>query len=205
MADKAIWQSAVVDDAGNLVTDAMVEVRADPGGGLATLKSDRAGASGLANPFPATGGFATFYTDPGTYKITTTSPTAGSRIYRYVVLLVNATADQTGTEYLSSNITSGTVEDFDAGGSLDRDVGVLDLNPSAGNTTLASMAWDDFPDGAEVTITNVHASNVLTIKSDGGSPSTGKGFRGAYDLALPQYGSATVKKSVGANRWIIQP
>lgn len=211
MSNQAIFQQAAVDIHGELTTDATITVRRESDNGLASLFEDRDGLSGIGNPilpgsdgYPSPG-YVVFYAAPGVYKITVASPTAGTRTLRYVVLMADATTTQTGTEYLSSNIASGTVEDFSASGSLDADVGVLDLNPSAGNTDLASLTWDAFPDGAELLINNVHASNVLTLKNSGGSPTTGRGFRAFADLALLQNMGVKVKKSVGANKWLVIP
>lgn len=208
MANKAIWQQVTVDAAGNVITDATVEVRTESNNTLATLYTDRAGGDPLANPFTPgsdgypVAGFAVFFTEPGVYKITVTSPTAGTRTLRYVVLLADATADQ-ASDYLSASIASGDVEDFDASSALIGSIGVLDLNPSAGNTNLESIAWDAFADGQELVIRNVHASNLLTLKVSGDASTGYRGFSSAYDLALMQFVAVKVKKSVGADAWLI--
>ena len=69
---KSVWNSYIVDAAGNTLAGASVEVRLESSGALATLYADAAG-SGLGNPF-VTGadGKATFYADASIdgYKVT---------------------------------------------------------------------------------------------------------------------------------------
>lgn len=209
MSEQACWQNAIVDAHGELVTDASVEVRLEAGGGLATLYSDRDGSNGTANPilpgsdgYPASG-FVRFFTAPGVYKITVTSATAGTRDYRYVVLLVNEGAGEQ-SETVSVNIASGNVDDFEPAG-LSNTTAVLWLNPSSGDSALRSLVWDALPDGAELVIGNAHASNVLTIKANDTNSDDGAPFVGAYDATLNQYMALKVKKSTLLGSWIMLP
>lgn len=208
MSDKAIWQAPIVDAEGNIVEDASVTIRLEADNSLASLYVDRAGATPVSNPalpggagFP-TPGFAVLYTVPGVYKITTTSPTAGTRTLRYVVLQAAATVDQP-SGYLAANIAAGDVEDFDDSGGLTADIGVLALNPNAGDASLESIAWDAFVDGQELVIRNVHASNLLTLVNGGDAGTGYRAFVGFGDLILNQNVAVKVKKSIGADAWLI--
>lgn len=80
----ARWQRNIVTDAGIIVPGASVEVRRESDNGLASLFSDRAGASAILNPFLADSvGFAAFHVVGGAYKITVTSGSF-TKIWRYV-------------------------------------------------------------------------------------------------------------------------
>jgi hypothetical protein len=208
MANKAIWQQAIVDASGDLVTDATVEVRRESDNGLASLFTDRAGLTGLGNPvlpgsagYP-TPGFVVLYVAPGVYKITTTSPTAGTRVLRYVTVFADVSTNQ-ASDYLSANIAAGSVEDFDASSSLTSSIGVLALSPNSGDSSLESIAWDDFADGQELAIMNTHASNLVTLVVNGDASTGYRGFLGLGDLILNQNVTVKVKKSVGADSWLI--
>lgn len=79
----ARWQRTIVDDTGAVQSAAEVEVRNEQTNALATLFSDRAGATPLANPLTADSqGFAAFYAAGGAYKITATKD-AFSRVWRH--------------------------------------------------------------------------------------------------------------------------
>ena len=82
-----IFQRTVVKDNGDIIPNAVVEVRLESTGELATLFSDRAGTVTLSNPFSAdSSGLAVFYANPNEYKITATG-NSGSVVWRYNVLL----------------------------------------------------------------------------------------------------------------------
>jgi hypothetical protein len=85
MAILARWQATIVDEDGNILPGASVEVRHETSGSpLATLFSDRDGLVSIGNPFVADAeGFAAFHTAGGAYKITATYG-AFSRVWRYV-------------------------------------------------------------------------------------------------------------------------
>lgn len=77
------WQKTIVDDAGDILPGATIEVRLESSGALATIYSDDSGTA-KSNPFTADGeGFAIFYAAAGLYKITATSG-AFSKTHRYV-------------------------------------------------------------------------------------------------------------------------
>lgn len=84
-------QFTVTDQAGNIVPGASIEVKQQLVGGqpLATLYSDRAGASPIANPFTAdSNGFAFFHAAGGVYRIRAYLGPSGAptfeQIFQYV-------------------------------------------------------------------------------------------------------------------------
>lgn len=83
MADLAVWQRTIVDEEGNVVPGADVEVRREEDGSLATLYADRAGETPLANPLAADmSGFVRFFAQGDAYTITAVG--AGStRTWRF--------------------------------------------------------------------------------------------------------------------------
>jgi hypothetical protein len=89
----AVWQRTIVDDAGNVLAGASVEVRVEASGNLAVLKADRAGATGKDNPFTVgLDGFAQFFAVGGAYRITATSG-AFSKTWNYVPIGTAAETD----------------------------------------------------------------------------------------------------------------
>lgn len=204
MADKAIFQESVIDGEGNALTSGVTcELRRASDSFLVQLYSDRAGASPISNPAAGDSeGMVKVYVAPGVYNITLAHASFGTRQYLYQVLEASIHGADLGGSLVATNIGSGTQSNFDA--SLVEGVGVLDLNPNAGNTSLTSLVWDDLPDGAEVVVTNVHASNQL-ILVNGGAAAAGKAFRGFADLTLLQYMSAKLKKCTSLDKWVILP
>lgn len=92
----ARWQATIVDDEGNVLPAATVTVRLEATGNLANLKSDRAGASGIANPLTADpDGYAAFHVVGGSYKITAALG-AFTREWRYVAIGTGAETDVAG-------------------------------------------------------------------------------------------------------------
>lgn len=93
MADFGRFQFTAVDEAGNVLPLASVEVRSEASGLLASLFSNRTGTTPIANPFTAdANGFAGFYVNGGSYKITVTLG-ADSREWRYVPIGTAAERD----------------------------------------------------------------------------------------------------------------
>lgn len=86
MTTLARWQSTVVDANGNILPGASVTVKIASSGATATIYSDRAGTSALANPFTAdSNGYATFCAVGNEYQIIATS--GGNTVtYNYVPL-----------------------------------------------------------------------------------------------------------------------
>lgn len=83
----ARWQATIVDEFGNIVQQPNIEVKQETvGQPLATLYSDRDGATPLGNPFTLSlgaNGFAAFHVAGGAYQITA-SKGSFSRVWRYV-------------------------------------------------------------------------------------------------------------------------
>ena len=109
----AIWQATVVDDAGNILPAAQIEVRHETAGSpIATIYQDRDGLIPLGNPFNANAapfdsdGFVYFYVAGGAYKITATSGSF-SRTRRYVPIGLSQESDDltTGIRYIFSSDT----------------------------------------------------------------------------------------------------
>jgi hypothetical protein len=201
---KACWQSSIIDEEGNILAGAQVEVRDADTLVLVSLWEDREGVDGLSNPAVDVDadGFVRLFVDEGTYKITV-SQGAYTRVYEYVPVFENTNSgDSSG--YLSVSIAAGNVDDWAPPG-LDTSVGVLDVNPSAGATSLRGIDASLLRDGQELTITNVHASNPLTLEVEDTGSAAANRFRGSYDLTLNQYMSVKVKKSAGASRLILIP
>lgn len=90
----ARWQRTIVDDEGNIVEDANIEVRLEvPGAPLASLYSDRNGTLNIGNPFlVASEAFAAFHVIGGAYKIRAYNGTF-ERIWRYVAIGTSAEQD----------------------------------------------------------------------------------------------------------------
>src|SRR5690625_2833489 len=83
MADLAVWQRTIVDEEGNVIPGAEIEVRREEDDSLATLYADRAGETPLANPLAADmSGFVRFFAQGDAYTITAVG--AGStRTWRF--------------------------------------------------------------------------------------------------------------------------
>lgn len=72
----ARFQQTLTDQAGNIIANATITVRRESDGGLATIYSDRAGATPKSNPFTITSGdngLVAFYAAGNAYKVTAVS------------------------------------------------------------------------------------------------------------------------------------
>src|SRR5690625_2376595 len=130
MSELAVWQRTIVDEEGNIVPLAEVEVRHEHDDSLATIYADRDGETELNNPLTAdTAGFVRFYTEGGAYKVTATG--AGSEIsWRFVAVGTLAERDralfESASEVENSRInpgitairTNGYTTPGDGGGAL---------------------------------------------------------------------------------------
>lgn len=202
---KACYQTSVIDDEGNKVSSALIEIRHSSGGALASLFEDRAGLSGTSNPAPTdTDGFARVFLDEGTYHITITHASLGTRTYQYVVMLEDHLSTE-ATGYAAHSIGAGDNNDYTAGGGLDSSTGFLDVNPTAGASAITGMDATRFRNGQTLTITNVHASNAFTIKVNNTSSSAGNRIRGAFDLDLPYRGSCNIRYSSALSSFVLVP
>lgn len=82
-----VFQRTIVDNSGDTIGSASVEVRREDNGALAVLFSDRAGTVGADNPFTAgPDGFAQFYLAQGSYRVVATSG-GFSRTWRHEPVL----------------------------------------------------------------------------------------------------------------------
>ncbi|MGF7161292.1 hypothetical protein FHS85_002927 [Rhodoligotrophos appendicifer] len=80
------FQRTVVDDAGNVVPSASIEVRDQVSDSIVSIYSDRDGEVSLGNPFTAdTEGFFRFHVAGGAYKISATSG-AFTRVWEWVAI-----------------------------------------------------------------------------------------------------------------------
>lgn len=171
------YNFSVVDDSGNVVNGASVEVRHETvGAPLAILFSDRDGTTPLANPYTASDGAnAGFFVGGGAYRVTVTSG-ALSRDWRYVAV---GTAQETD----NSAIRPGALYQWDTG-TTDADPG--DGKIRANNASLASATFlyvDDVSHG------NSNMESFLLSFDD--STNTIKGDLILVDLSLET--SATFK------------
>jgi hypothetical protein len=144
-----VWQSTIVDNAGDIQPGAEVTV-VDEATGVAPaggIWSDRAGSSALTNPFFAdSNGFAQFYANPGNYRITAAGA-GGTVVWRYVVLEGTAATADTGTAAgqvpLNSDLgTAATADTGTAAGNvpLNSDLGTAatkNTGTAAGEVPLA--------------------------------------------------------------------
>lgn len=105
-----------------------------------------------------------------------------------------------GTNYLSTTIPSGSSNNYNAGGNFTISVGVLDIDPQAGNATITGLAAGY--DGQRVIITNINASNSLILAALNGGSSAANQLRLPADITLLQYGSLTLQYSTGAGKWL---
>lgn len=124
----ARYQFTVVDDAGNVLPNASVEVRREATGQpIVSLYSDRNGATPIGNPFNAdSDGYAAFHVAGGAYRITATSG-AFSRVWRYVGI---------GLASESDSLTTGITWNFStATADADPGAGIIRFN----HATLASV------------------------------------------------------------------
>jgi hypothetical protein len=103
------------------------------------------------------------------------------------------TASGLQTRVLAAGITSDLV--------LNAGTGFLDLNPSTGPATLSGIV-PQF-DGQFLTITNVNASNAVTLPAFSGSSAAGHQFRFPDSIILLQYLSVTLRASFAVGKWVL--
>jgi hypothetical protein len=116
----------VVDEHGNIVTDAQVEVRSEIAGQpLVSIYSDREGAAPLGNPFnvDSTTAVAAFHVAGGAYRVRAFK-TGFERIERYVAI---GTAAETDAGLIPTTISTGWAFD-DATADADPGSGLFRLN-----------------------------------------------------------------------------
>ncbi len=106
-----------------------------------------------------------------------------------------AVAPALATDATTMVIASGTVNNL----AVPAGVRFIDLNPTTGNTTLTGIIPD--VDGTVLTISNVHASNLVTLAALTGS-TAGNQFRFPADLTILQNDSISIKYSQTIGKWV---
>lgn len=131
----ARWQRTIVDEAGNIQEGATITVRREVGGApLATLYSDRDGATPLGNPFTADSeGFAAFHVSGGAYRIDATLG-GFSRTWRYVGIGTSSEFDATDAAAVVQEVSAGFALFFNTTTSAPPGAGQIRFN----NASLAS-------------------------------------------------------------------
>jgi hypothetical protein len=79
-------------------------------------------------------------------------------------------------------------------------IGFLDINPTGGACNITGMTAGF--DGQLVTVTNIHASNSVTLNALNGGSSAPNQFRMAADMTLLQYSSLTFRYSSAIAMWV---
>ena len=182
----ARFQFTVVDDHGNVLPGASVEVRRETSGQpIAAIFSDRAGATPLGNPFSADSeGFAAFHAAGGAYQIVATSG-AFSRTWRYVG--VGLAGEQDAVLGGVPWVFDSTTTDADPGAGFMR----MDNATPASVTTLylsdtsaisaASGFLNSFDDGGDTDDRGIvvlqSVSGAVIIATVTGSVVDGSGYR----------------------------
>lgn len=167
----ARWQATIVDAAGNIIPNPIVEVRREVAGApLAALFKDRAGGDPLGNPFQvATGdGFAFFHVAGGAFYICATDPATGfQRIWRYEGISTGKEVDT------SAALGALTYREISAAGAVvvDPTDCIIGINKAVGAPTaiVAPAAADRGP--LPLTIKDIKGdadANNITITFTGG-------------------------------------
>ena len=95
-------------------------------------------------------------------------------------------------------LPAGVSSDF----ALNRGIGFLECNPSAGAANLTGISHTNVTNGQQVIITNLNGSNLLTLKANDGSSLPANQFRLIADITLPQYANLTLKYSSTIGVWV---
>lgn len=188
MATLGRFQAFALDDAGNVLASPTVEVRDENTASLATLFSDRAGASGIANPFTgAADGSFSFHCTGGVYKIIVTKG-AVTRTWRYVGV---------GTAAEHDSIT-------DSGGNP---IPVTDGGASLGTTALKWLSLF-IASGGTINFNNgdlilTHSSNTLTL-TGGDLVITGAKLSSRIDPRLSSAASGDITADVSTTDIVVR-
>ena len=112
-----IFQRTVVNDRGDILPGASIEVRSEPvgnetTGNLVSVYSDRAGTVALGNPFTiGADALVKFYVAPGEYKITALKG-GESVIWRYVIVLDSVDVATIGANFADVTTVSNNIPDI---------------------------------------------------------------------------------------------
>lgn len=182
----ARFNFSIQDDEGNIVDGATVTVQAEsPGLPLAALKSDRAGATPMANPYVASDGADPgFFVIGGFYRITVTKDSF-TRTWEYVGIGLNSGGDSAASRAKRVVTAAGAV-------TVDPEDEVIIIKKTVGAPTTVNVDWsvrtkdltivDGKGDAATNPISIVPASGqtqygivdyVVTIDGNGGNVTLG--------------------------------
>lgn len=82
-------------------------------------------------------------------------------------------------------------------------IGALDLNPTSGDATVTGII-PEF-DGQELWVTNVHASNLVTLTAlDAGSSAANQFRTVSSGITLIQYLPVLIKRFATINKWLVK-
>ena len=213
-----VWQATVTDDTGDVLPGAQIDVVIESTGTDATLFRDRAGTISLSNPFFAdSGGFAQFYTDAGTYRITATASGGGTtRTWRYVSLFDFDANVGTAAGEVPRNSDLGSASLVDAIGTGDlygRDSILGTVSETAGVPTGSIIQTGSNSDGEytmfangdlECTITSVRSVGFLVETDVTGLLRSGHvnlTFPRAFVGSLPNIQSSIIEESANFKLW----
>jgi hypothetical protein len=131
----ARWQRSITDEAGTIQPLASITVRREVGGApLASIYSDREGATPLGNPFTADAeGFAAFHVRGGAYRIDA-SLGGFSRTWRYVGIGTSQEFDATDAAAVVQEVSAGFALFFNTTTTAPPGAGQIRFN----NASLAS-------------------------------------------------------------------
>lgn len=99
----------------------------------------------------------------------------------------------------ATTLAAGTTSDL----ALALGTGFLDLNPTSGAADLTGVATANVTDGQFLVITNVNASNAVTLKAFDVGSATSARFRAPADFTLLQYNSVTFRFSSAIGMWTL--
>lgn len=182
-----VWQSSVLDAAGNVEPGAIVEVRLAVDNTLATLYEDEAGATPLSNPTATdSDGFVRFYVEGGLYNITAEADAFSVRTWENV-LIGAAPSAFSGVQ----NVTLAAGETLDM--ALSSSAQVVRLTPNAAGSTLTGIDATG-NDRRFVVLLNVGAAADITIPNASASSQLGNRFSnpGGGDMIIPPGGSLRI-------------
>lgn len=201
---KAVWQSAITDEAGNIIPGASVEFRDADTDALVSTWTDRAGLTLGGNPVvdDDSDGFVRAYLTQGRYKITATSP-GRQRIWRDVVLLENAALDPTARTEATATLAAGDNDNVDPAGWVSSlgGTGFLILEAAAGAANLTGLP-EGVPD-QELTVYAPldNAYNVTLVPEDTGSDAERR--LTGLELTLTPGMTCQLKRVASLARWVI--
>lgn len=111
----------------------------------------------------------------------------------------SGTTGYLGTYLAPTALVSATVNDYNPA-TFGVGVGRVDVTPASGGTTLTG--WIAGGDGQIVLVTNISATDFLTLANQNAGSSAINRFRGSGDISLPPFGRCWMVYYGGSvNRW----